>query len=91
MSSINFTFSIKCYSNIIVIELNTGRKHVEEPKSSTWPQMNKERFIDYIERFYKVPISILTYYVHCRLPDYRVKMEAGRPWYVGWAVCHKVS
>eukprot|EP00088_Acartia_fossae_P003714 TRINITY_DN1158_c0_g1_i1.p1 TRINITY_DN1158_c0_g1~~TRINITY_DN1158_c0_g1_i1.p1 ORF type:complete len:323 (+),score=35.70 TRINITY_DN1158_c0_g1_i1:201-1169(+) len=24
-----------------------------------------------------------------RLPDYRVKMEAGRPWYVGWAVCHK--
>ena len=24
-----------------------------------------------------------------RLPDYRVRQEAGKGWYVGWAVCHK--
>jgi len=24
-----------------------------------------------------------------KLPDYRVRQEAGKGWYVGWAVCHK--
>jgi len=24
-----------------------------------------------------------------KLPDYRVEQTAGKPWYVGWAVCHK--